>query len=257
MTKTDADCGGILDKMETTNLYGNVFRLRTIGGPIGEDSDRPCLRGQPQQSDMNILQHDERVTERRFTHPHYIEVEVRLLRYMLSRLCQVLEAVHWRANPNTLAPVTHELVEGDGRHHRIIPIRPNLLRDRRCFSIVGFFGQRRFDADGSGIASRDQMLFDEMEQHEGLLSYSSLELTNADYGNCVVFADEVAKQHWGYSRNHQVAAQVLSPGYYHSVRLYNGVLNAPLMEPHKLRLTVAKYYDYSAEMPWSAIRHIG
>ena len=176
------------------------------------------------------------------------------MRYMLTRLCQVLETLHWRGNPNVLAPVTQELIESDGRHHRVIPIRPNLLRDRTSFEIVGFFGQRRFDADDSGIAARDKMLFDEMGRHEGLLSYSSLELTNGDYGNCVVFTDKAAKDHWGTSQIHQVAAQDLSPSFYYSIRLYNGILPSSIMSPHWLRLTSVKYFDYANGSLWMAER---
>ena len=205
---------------------------------------------------MLKLDREERLDDRPFTHPIYTMLEYRTLRYMLTRLCQVLETMHWRGNPNILAPVTQELIEADGRHHRIIPIRPNILRDRSSFSIVGFFGQRRFDADDIGIAARDRMLFDEMEEHEGLLSYSSLELTNGDYGNCVVFSDDAAKDHWGYSQSHQIAAQDLSPKYYRSVRLYTGILPASIMEAHKLELRVAKYYDYSSELIWSARRQL-
>lgn len=203
---------------------------------------------------MIKLTANERVDERPFTHPAYTTLERRLIRYMLTRLCQVLETIHWRGNPNVLAPVVQELIEADGRHHRIIPIRPKLLRERNSFSVVGFFGQRDFDADDTGIAARDKMLFDEMGKHEGLLSYSSLELTNGNYGNCVVFSDDAAKAHWGHSQNHQIAAQDLSPLYYRTIRLYNGILPASIMEAYKLELRVAKYYDYRGTATWAAIR---
>lgn len=205
---------------------------------------------------MKQYTYHEHIPERKFTHPHYTELDKRQLRYMLTRLSQVLETFHWRGNPNALAPVIQELVETDGRHHRIIPIRPTLLRERNAFVIVGFFGQRRFDGDDKGVAARDEMLFDEMEQHAGLLSYSSLEMTNGDYGNCVVFTDETAKNHWGTSQIHQIAADELSPTYYESVRLYNGILLSSIMSPHRLQLTVAKYYDYRSDKLWRGEREL-
>lgn len=196
------------------------------------------------------------VDERPFTHPAYSEIDRRQLRYMLLRLCHILEAFHWRPNPNAERPLVQDFVESDGRHHRVIVLRPHAFVDRQHFSIVGFFGQRRFDADVAEAASRDKMLFEEMAGHPGLLSYTSLEMTNGDYGNCVVFADEGAKNAWGRSPTHQSAVADLSPRFYHSVRLYNGILDGTIMENNRLRLTVVKYLDYRESPPWFAQRRL-
>lgn len=210
---------------------------------------------------MKTLGKNERVLGRDFTHPAYISIEHRLLRYMLLRLHGVLETCFWRSNPNVQqaafnTPVVHGLVEADGRHHRIIVIRAEPLKALTNLSIVGFFGQRRLDSESGAAASRDELLFEEMGQQDGLLSYSSLELTNGDYGNCVVFRDEEAKQQWGHSIVHREAVELLSPSFYHSIRLYNGCLPSTLMAEHLLQLTTVRYLDYSNASKWSAVRHL-
>jgi hypothetical protein len=196
----------------------------------------------------------ERVEGKAFTHPGYSNLEARVMRYMMLRLCQVLESFHWQANPNRLQPHIQELLEPDGRYHRVLLIQPTGFKARDHFSVVGFFGQRSFDADQGDAAERDKLLFEEMTQHQGLLSYSTLELTNGDYANCILFSDEAAKNQWGRSRVHEKAAREFSPKFYHSVRLYNGVLNAPIMESYKLKLQTVKYFDYSVQPCWSATR---
>ena len=100
------------------------------------------------------------------------------------------------------------------------------------------------------------MLFSEMRKHEGLLSYSSLELTNGDYGNCVIFANEAAKDNWGYSKVHAEAVDDLSPLYYKSVRLYNGIISGNVFDFYRLKLTIAKYFDYSESPAWFGSRQL-
>ncbi len=199
---------------------------------------------------------DELVENRPFTHPAYTSIDSRQLCYMLMRLSQVVNSQTANSNPNLFHPESHELFEADGRHHRIIPIRPKLLLDATQLTIVGFFGQQNFCSDGTGIASRDKMLFDEMRNHHGLLSYSSLELTNGDYGNCVIFLDENAKDNWGYSQVHAEAVQEMSPKFYNSVRLYNGLIEGNIYDYYRLKLTVVKYYDYSNQQMWSGKRNL-
>ena len=126
-----------------------------------------------------------------------------------------------------------------------------------ALSIVGFFGQKRFDGDVALVNERDRLLAQEMENHPGLISYSSLELTNGDYANCVLFVDEAAKNHWGTSPVHAQVVRELSPCYYYSVRLYNGLLTGDLCQRPELQLTCAKYYDYSCQPAWRALRWLG
>ncbi len=205
---------------------------------------------------MYTLTVEERLSEHPFTHPAYTAIDQRILSYMLSRLHCVLDNYHWVNNPNIGSTNVHHMIEPDGRHHRMVVIRPYLLKQLSNLSVVGFFGQRRFDGDSAEAANRDEMLFNEMQNHEGLLSYSSLELTNGDYANCVLFRDEEAKSTWGRSIIHRYAVETLSPVYYHSVRLYNGILPQTVMEEHLLTLNVVKYFDYGQKPVWQAIRKL-
>jgi hypothetical protein len=201
-----------------------------------------------------ILSHDQRVSGMPFTHPAYIEIERRQLQYMLMRLHWIMDTFFWRKSQTNYAPIERNLVEADGRNHRILVIRPHLLAQSTGLCVVGFFGQRMMDGDMDEADRRDGMLNSEMNAHEGLLSYSSLELTNGDYGNCVVFTDEAAKNKWGFSPTHKEIVEDLSPSYYESVRLYNGTLPKTIMDEHLLQLNLVKYLCYQQNPPWLAIR---
>lgn len=199
-----------------------------------------------------IFQADDRIAHKPFTHPEYSKVEGRILRYMLQRLCQIIE----QSSQTDQTLTMKEMSEQDGRYHRIIVIKAAELAKHSNFSVVGFFGQRCFDADFSDAEARDKLLFDEMAAHPGLFSYSTIELTNGDYGNCVVFKDEASKHAWGRSQVHDSAVKELSPRFYHSIRLYSASLDVPLVEAHKLRLERVRYFDYTENPVWTAVRNL-
>ena len=203
---------------------------------------------------MTSLTPDERVEFKLFTHPAYTAVEARLMRFMMARVCHVLESLQGSHHPSNTQLQMREMIEPDGRYHRVLVIQPAQFAAQTNFSVVGFFGQRSFDADDKDSWKRDEMLFGEMTKHQGLLSYSTLELTNGDYANTILFTDEAAKNHWGRSSVHELAVREFSPKFYHSVRLYNGLLEAPVMEYHKLKLKAVKYFDYSVTPHWAALR---
>ncbi|MEZ4657352.1 MAG: hypothetical protein R2911_07255 [Caldilineaceae bacterium] len=198
------------------------------------------------------LSAQELVDGRLFTHPHHVYYDRRVLEYMVKRLGKVIDVLT-RLEETTRHALVQQ-VEPDQREHRII-LGPAWQMPRHvdhALAVVGFFGQKRFDGDTGLINTRDRLLAQEMENHPGLISYSSLELTNGDYANCVLFVDEAAKMHWGTSPLHAQIATELSPRYYYSVRLYNGALTGCPSQSPTLQLTCAKYYDYACQPAWRA-----
>jgi hypothetical protein len=123
-------------------------------------------------------------------------------------------------------------------------------------TVVGFFGQKRPNADIRPLIQADSKFEGEFLKHHGLLSLSTLRLTNGDFGNLVLFSDPAAKEHWSNSPLHRDLVALISPRYYRSVRLNNGVLPRGLESPHELRLVRTKYLDYRTSPPWRAVREI-
>jgi hypothetical protein len=197
------------------------------------------------------LKAEEIMAARPFTHPKHVTLDHDTLRYMLTQIGLLLE--HPAPIPNT---IFFTRLNNDDWFHRLVLPRPDRLRQQEQLTVVGFFGQSRKDADPDTIGEFDRTLIAEIEEHDGLLSYSSMALSRGNFGNLVLFADEAARDHWNSSQAHAHAAQVLAPRYYLSVRIYNGRLPGGITHNSELRLTRVKYYDYRSQPMWRAVREI-
>ena len=114
--------------------------------------------------------------------------------------------------------------ETDGRAHRAIVCDTRRLGDGRDLAWVGFFAVRRRDVDPAPLAVRDDELIQEFPGHPGILSYSSLELGDGDWGNLILLDGDEAREHWRVSERHAAAARDLAPRHYTDVRLHQGAL---------------------------------
>jgi hypothetical protein len=146
--------------------------------------------------------------------------------------------------------------DSKGRHFRIYYIQPHLLFDLKDLTVVGFFGQKRPNADVRPLIRADKLFEKEFHNHPGLLSLSTVRLPDGDFANLVLFTDPQAKDNWNYSELHYRTVSKISPPYYKSIRLNNGLLPAGLEDPDGLRLTRVKYMDFNTSPPWLAIREL-
>ncbi|MFQ5400577.1 MAG: hypothetical protein ACE5E7_13390 [Anaerolineae bacterium] len=197
------------------------------------------------------LQAKEIVRARPFTDPDHIANDRNTLRYMLTQLCLLLEYPY--RIPRT---VLFTRSEDDEWFHRLVLPRPEQLRVQKPVTVVGFFGQRREKANLELAHEFDRILIAEIDDHPGLLSYSTMALAGGNYGNLVLFANRNARNHWSTSQAHAQAVNMLAPGYYRSVRIYNGRLPDGIANSRGLRLTRAKYFDYCSDPLWQAVREI-
>lgn len=194
------------------------------------------------------------VETRPFTHPSHIATDQNTLRYMAGQVCVLLEYPYLASTPPHI--VLFNRPGDDHWFHRIVIAQPEMLREKRPLTVVGFFGQKKPGADGNVAHTFDRMLIEEIPDHNGLLSYSSMALANNNYANLVVFVDSAARDHWSTSKAHAQAVRELSPSYYRSVRIYNGRLPNNIFHHHDLTIIRAKYYDYQCQPLWQAQREI-
>ena len=202
---------------------------------------------------VRLLPH-EIIKTRPFTHPSHIATDQSTLRYMAGQVCVLLEYPYLASSPPHI--VLFNLPGNNGWFHRIVIARPKQLREERPLTIVGFFGRKNPGADEKVVHAFDRILVDEIADHHGLLSYSSMALQDNNYANLVVFTDATARDHWSSSKAHAQAVQELSPTYYRTVRIYNGRLPGGIYQHHDLTLIRAKYYDYQCRPHWQAQREI-
>jgi hypothetical protein len=201
-----------------------------------------------------VFAEDEVLPERPFTHPSGTQRDFAAMQYTLALLRQALQSPHQFSSR-----IEHQqicFVEAQGRQHRLIVNRAPTLLAQTMFVLVGFYGNRRRKADPAPIDQIDRVLVEEMSQQPGLLAYCTTLFPDETYGNTILFADNAAKEHWSNSHTHRYAVEVLSPTYYHHVRLHSGLLNCPLLACATGVLQTTKYYDFASTPIWLGLRNL-
>lgn len=194
------------------------------------------------------------LTDRPFTHPEHTLDDLAHLRRIANHLRAALNAAGAQA-----AAWRHHLIrttDPEGRALRMVICNGEELLRPAPMPVVGFFGQRRADAEYGPIGRVDEELLEEFLQHPHIIAYCSLELPSGDWGNLVVMSSPEAPLHWIASERHRYAAEELAPRYYTSVRIHNAELPTGLMSRGDLVLARTKYYDYCTPDHWRGLREL-
>lgn len=201
-----------------------------------------------------ILSAHELVPGRPFSDPHYGQDDLAVMRKMARQLVDTYD------DPLVcdFGPGKRPICESDsqGRHFRIYYIHPTLLFAEKNITVVGFFGQKRQNADIRPLLEADKKFEERFNAHSGLLSLSTVRLPDGDFGNLVLFNSTEAKDNWNFSPLHYDLVSKVSPPYYRSVRINNGILPLGLDAPGELYLERTRYIDYESSPPWRAQRKL-
>ncbi len=200
------------------------------------------------------LQPEEVAAGRPFSDPEHGQADRALLCQMALRLSAALEQA--AAAPSRPPPIVLFATEPDGRDHRVVLAQPARLQAGGEMAVVGFFGQKRPEADPVPLETVDNQLIEEFSKHPDVLSYSSMARGDGNWCNLVVLGSTAAAEHWRTSELHAYAVSALAPGYYHSIRLHNGRLADGPRSGQSLTLIRTKYYDFSAPAIWRAVREL-
>ena len=188
---------------------------------------------------------------RRFTDPARTAGDLAAVGLMLATIRRQVNAP---AGPAAPRPLVFEGHETGGRAHRAIVCDARRLGDGRDLAWVGFFAVKRRDVDSAPLAVRDDELIREFPDHPGILSYSSLELGDGDWGNLILLDGDEAREHWRVGERHAHAARELAPRHYTDVRLHLGILAGGVRADGEPVLRRTKYYDYRDAVTWRAER---
>jgi hypothetical protein len=191
---------------------------------------------------------------RDFTNPVQASQDLKLVAVMLAALRRALAAGAVRAEGSP--PLVLASPGLPGRAHRVIVCDARRLGDGRDLAWVGFFAAKRRDLDSTPLTTMDDELIGEFPAHPGVLSYSSLELDDGDWGNLILLEGDAARQRWREGERHAYAARELAPRHYTDVRLHQGVLPGGVGAGHEPILRRTRYYDYRADVTWRAQREL-
>jgi hypothetical protein len=205
---------------------------------------------------IRLGRHDH-VPERRFTHPEHNQRDAAILELMRARLYDTLLRSDIGAGDERNRELYIQYVkEQHERLHRMVILSRQLLLNAYPLTVVGFFGERRGEANPALLQDVDTELVQEFLHHVYVLSYSSLELADGNWANMVLMLGAEGIQHWRNSHKHAYAARELAPQFYHTIRLHNGTLPGGLSSPN-LTLAATKYYEFHSQGLWQAVREVG
>jgi hypothetical protein len=201
-----------------------------------------------------VLAFDESVARRPFTSPGLYPRDLAILGYMLEDLRGLL--VRMATGKVTVVPyraiewVVHDL------KRRVVICDAMSLHNRRSAQLVGFFGERHPDQDGTPLEEANFEIVLEFQKYPGILSYSSMELADGNWANLVLHNVAEDRETWRASETHARAARELSPLYYRTVRIHNGVLPDGVMGNRSMVVERTKYWDYGSAKVWHAVRDL-
>ena len=150
------------------------------------------------------------------------------------------------------------LASDSGLGRRLIVAKPEAFASNKPLSVVGFFGQRNWDAPAATVAEigvTDAALVREMVDHEHAVAYCSAELPDGNWGNLVIMAAPEGVHTWREGARHKYAAESLSARYYATVRLHHGTL-ADGLGSEQIKLHRTRLFDYRHGQTWTATREL-
>lgn len=198
------------------------------------------------------LDHGHHLPERPLTDSQHVAGDLAALATMLERLRTIVRDPASR--PNRPPPLLLTLREPSGLRQRVMVLGLDALAAPSTLAVVGFFGQRRAEADRDLLEAVDMELIAELRDHPAMVAYSSLELDDGNWANMVLMERFDSLDHWRSSPKHAYAVHELSPQCYTGIRLHLALLPNGLADGAAPRLLRTKYYDFSAPTPWRGLR---
>ncbi|HUO45839.1 MAG TPA: hypothetical protein VM470_03285, partial [Acidimicrobiia bacterium] len=176
---------------------------------------------------IRVLAADQSVARRPFTSIALYNRDLGTLSYLLEDLRSLLARM--ATGEMTVIPYQTNEWQVHGLKRRAIVTNAMGLYNRRTVCVVGFFGERHIDKDHGVLEEANAEIVLEFRNFPGILSYSSMELPDGDWANLVLHDIPEVREYWRASERHARAAQELSPLYYRTVRIHNGIIPGGLM----------------------------
>lgn len=202
--------------------------------------------------DVVDLGPDDVIPGRPFTSVDHNTADASSMRAMLADVRRVLREAE--ESSRRIPPLARFAWRVDDRTHRLVVCNEGRLREHGHMSAVGFFGLRRTNLDISPLEDANSAVVQEFPNYPGILSYGSMELGSGQWGNLVLHEEPEDADRWREGELHARAVAELSPIHYVCVRIHNAYLTAGLFEEPDVVIRRTKYFDYSGDSEWRAVR---
>ncbi|MDG2025617.1 MAG: hypothetical protein P8J50_00740 [Acidimicrobiales bacterium] len=200
----------------------------------------------------HLLGPNDEVEDHPITTTANYESDLALLNYLL----QDLRALIRQARRGDVTLHDQQVInwEVHGLARRTVICDPARLMEIADVQLVGFFGDRRAEANKPVVDQSEFDLIDEFANYPGIMSYSSVELDDGYWANLVVHREPDDREAWRGSEVHRDAVDRVAPMAYHGVRIHNGCILDGVAGTQTAVLECTKYWDYDVEPTWHAIR---
>ncbi|MBT8239833.1 MAG: hypothetical protein KJN63_01235 [Acidimicrobiia bacterium] len=188
----------------------------------------------------------------RFADPTLYESDHALLAYLLQDLRSLMRRC--RKGEIEVEPFQVLTWEVHGLQRRVVMCDPTALLKNTFVNVVGFFGDRKADADLVSLDGVEVGLLGEFRTYPGIMSYSSVELVDHHWANLVVHKKPEDREAWRGSSIHKYAVDRVAPNVYHGVRIHNGCIRGGVTGNGHVEIESTKYWDYDVTPTWEAIR---
>ncbi len=203
---------------------------------------------------VKLLSPGQSVKGRPFTSPTLYERDLQILGYMLEDVRGLMGELYEGAISIRPYEPLYWRVHGLGR--RTVLCDPMRLGERRDICVVGFFGERLFGPDATALEKADAAVVLEFQHYPGILIYSSMELSDGNWGNLVLHTAPEDREAWRGGDTHARAVAELVPIHFRTVRIHNGTLSGGLAGGKAIRVERTKYWDYRSPRVWQAVREL-
>ena len=193
-------------------------------------------------------------SSRPFTAVELIHRDVETLGGILEDLITILSEVD--DGSRTIEPNKRMSWKVDDLVRRLLVCNEEKLRSHEDLCVVGFFGERHQNVEMGPLERANAQVVAQFKDYPGILSYSSVELPGGYWANMVLHDDPVDREYWRRSALHAEAARNLSPLHYKTVRIHNLRLTDRVMNDPDFSVRRTKYWDYSEEPEWTAVREM-
>jgi len=203
---------------------------------------------------IKVLAADQSVSRRPFTSVGLYDRDRSVLSYMLEDIRAMLGEM----DEGTIIVTSFQPIEWlvHGLKRRTILNDPMRLHARGDVCVVGFFGERHPEKDGSPLEEANAEIVLEFRNYPGILSYSSMEMADGNWANLVLHDVPESREYWRASEAHAKAARELSPLFYRTVRIHNGTLAGGVLGGKQIVIERTKYWDFRSARVWQAVREL-
>lgn len=170
--------------------------------------------------------------------------DITILNHMARATFCVADQLHKRSSSFPLPSIYVRETPG-GHVHRIVT-NTHVPISKVTLPFVGFISKKQAQIPAEvqkNITHIDEAMVSGLAKYPTLLSYASLQLTDQNWYNLVLFSQASAKQDMLSVQLHQYAAYELAPRYYQWIRLHHGVITRD-DTVIAITLYLTKYYTF-------------